>query len=105
MDLDYPKHLFEHHRDQPLAPEMIDIRKDMLSDSTQEFLEEHGIRFNTQKRLAPSFLPKRNYVVHIENLKFYIEQGLVLKKVHRGVCFYQSRFLKEYIDLNTQKRV
>ena len=37
-------------------------------------------------------------------LKFYLEQGLVLKQVHRVVRFKQSAWLKPYVRFNTNKR-
>ena len=47
---------------------------------------------------------KKNYVVHIRLLKFYLEHGLVLQKIHRVIKFKQSAWLKRYIDFNTNKR-
>ena len=37
-------------------------------------------------------------------LKFSVEHGLVLQKVHRAIKFKQSRWLEPYINFNTQKR-
>ena len=42
--------------------------------------------------------------MHISALKFYLEHGLKLKKVHRAISFKQSNFLKPYIEFNTEKR-
>jgi hypothetical protein len=36
-------------------------------------------------------------------LKFYLEQGLVLKQVHRVVRFKQSAWLEPYVRFNTNK--
>ncbi len=44
------------------------------------------------------------YVVHIRTLKYYLQQGLILKKVNRCIKFKQKDFLKPYIDFNTEKR-
>ena len=41
--------------------------------------------------------------MHISALKFYLEHGLKLKKVHR-INFKQSNFLKPYIEVKTEKR-
>ena len=49
-------------------------------------------------------MSKKNYVVHYRNLKYYISQGLILKKVHKILEFKQSAWMKPYIDFNTQKR-
>ena len=46
---------------------------------------------------------KEKYVIHIRNLKHYLEKGLVLKQVHRCIKFNQSNWLKEWIDSNTEK--
>ena len=47
---------------------------------------------------------KDKYIIHIRNLKYYLEKGLVLKQVHRCIKFNQSNWLKECIDFNTDKR-
>ena len=49
-------------------------------------------------------MSRKNYVVHYRNLKYYLSQGLILKKVHRILEFKQSAWMKPYIDFNTQKR-
>ena len=49
-------------------------------------------------------MDRKKNVLHISTLKFYLEHGLKLKKVHRVVCFNQADFLKPYIDFNTEKR-
>ena len=104
MDLTYPNHLFEDHKDFPLCPENLEITEDMLCHETRCFLRDHDIKYTPQTRLTPNFLPKKNYVLHISNLKFYLEQGMVLDKIHRGVKFLQTNWLKEYVDFNTEKR-
>ena len=43
--------------------------------------------------------------MHYRNLKYYLLQGLILKKVHRILEFKQSPWMKPYIDFNTQKRM
>ena len=56
-------------------------------------------------KVIPNLLPKKNYVVRYRNLKYYLSQGLILKKVHRILQFKQSLWMKPYIDFNTQKRM
>ena len=77
MDLEYPQSLWEAHNDYPLAPERRKINK--------------------VDKLISSFHTKKNYVVHYRNLKQYLEMGMILKKVHRGIKFYQSKWMKPYI--------
>ena len=47
---------------------------------------------------------KYNYVIHIRSLKQVLNNGLILKKVHRSIQFNQEAWLKEYIDMNTELR-
>ena len=40
----------------------------------------------------------------IEIQKYYLSQGLVLKKAHRILEFKQSAWMKPHIDFNSRKR-
>ena len=71
----------------------------------QDFLERHNQKFTQQERLTQTFLPKTGYVAHIKNLKFYQEQGLVITRIRRGVIFQQKEWMREYIELNTSRRI
>ena len=84
VDLDYPSSLWKSHNDYPLAPERIKIDK--------------------VDKLICSFLPKKHYVLHYKNLKQYLEEGMILKKVHRGIKFVQSPWMEPYIRKNTDLR-
>ena len=37
-------------------------------------------------------------------LKFYVRHGMELAKFHTVISFKQSKWLKKYINFNTQKR-
>ena len=82
--MDYPKTLWESHNDYPLAPEKLKVDK--------------------IDKLICSFKPKRHYMVHYKNLKQYLEEGMILKKVHREIKFYQSPLMEPYIRKNTDLR-
>ena len=41
--------------------------------------------------------------MHDQNLKSYIDHGLVITKIHRILESQQRAWLKTYIDFNTQK--
>jgi hypothetical protein len=86
VDLEYPDHLHNYHNDYPLAPEKI---------------KPEG---STSEKLCGTFNDKNNYVVHISNLKYYLEQGMVLKNINRCIQFHQSAWLKDWIDKNTAYR-
>ncbi len=44
------------------------------------------------------------YVVQHETLKQYLELGMKLTKIHRGIKFEEKDFMESYIDLNTKLR-
>ena len=56
-----------------------------------------------KKKLILNVRDKHRYVVHIRNLKFYLEKGLRLTNVHRCLKFAQDEWLKPWIDVNTEK--
>lgn len=56
------------------------------------------------KKLILDMLPKKNYVMHYRNLKFAIEKGYKVDKVHRVLQFKQAPFLKGYIQLQSTRR-
>ena len=98
VDLEYPKELHDEHSDYPLAPENINVTKDLLSGHQ---LELHRHYYNgkeatdeKQPTLILNLKDKERYVVHIKSLRFYLEKGMKLKKVHRGVKFKQSAWLR-----------
>lgn len=104
VDLDYPVHLHNNHSDYPLAPETLTVTENMLSPHSLKLREELCIKGTSSKKLVPNLCHKSKYVLHYRNLKYYLSQGLILTKIHRGIEFTQSAWLKPYIDFNTEKR-
>ena len=104
VDLDYPGELHDIHNDYSLAPEKIKIEEEMLPPYSLEIKKENDIKVGGINKLMPNLLPKKNYVVHYRNLKYYSLEGLIFKKVHRILEFKQSAWMKPYIDCNTLKR-
>ena len=77
----------------------------MISDEMQNFMQKYNIPFTSQERLTQTCLPKTRYVTHIRNLSFYMKRGLIVTAIHKGVIFKQSAWMREYIELNTAKRI
>jgi hypothetical protein len=110
-DLIYPKELHDRHSDYPLAPVRMNVKADMLSEYSQEIYrtvynlkDTQNVKDEKVEKLILNLMDKNKYVLHIRNLKFYLEQGMKLKQVHRVVKFKQTFWLKEWIDFNTEKR-
>ena len=84
VDLEYPKELHDAHNEYPLAPERLEINK--------------------VEKLISNLNNKTSYVLHYKNLKLYESLGMKVTKIHRGIRFEESPWLKSYIDLNTSLR-
>ena len=68
------------------------------------FLPEK-MKINKCDKLVCTLYNKEKYVVHISALKQALDHGLVLKKVHRVIQFYQEVWMKTYINMNTKLRM
>ena len=84
VDIDYPKELFNFHKDLPFLPERKKVEK--------------------VEKLICSIEDKEKYVIHIRALKQALNHGLKLKEVYRIIQFKQKAWLKPYIDMNTELR-
>ena len=58
----------------------------------------------TTAKLIASLHNKQHYVVHYEYLKRALCGDLILKRIHQGVRFCQTAWLKPYVELNTHLR-
>ena len=85
VDLEYPEELHDLHNDYPLCPERVEC--------------DRGV-----KKLIPNLRDKNNYVIHYKKLMQCLRLGMKLKKIHSGIKFIESAFLKPYIDKNTKLR-
>ena len=104
VDLDYRENLHGYHNDYTMAPEKIKIENNLLSPYCSKIKKKYDIKSGDVNKLVPNLMPKKNYVVHYRNLKYYLSQGLILTKVHRILEFKQSPWMKPYIDFNSQER-
>ena len=63
------------------------------------------IKIGNVEKLIPNLNNKTKYVVHYEHLKLYESLGLKITKIHRGIKFDESAWLKECINLNTKLKI
>ena len=84
VDIDYPKELFNLHKDLPFLPERKKVEK--------------------VEKLICSIEDKEKYVIPIRALKQALNHGLKLKEVYRIIQFKQKAWLKQYIGMNTELR-
>ena len=87
-----------------MVPEKSKIEEKMLSSIQLEMKNKYGIKLGITNKLVPNLIPKKNYVVHYRNLKYYLSQGWIFQKVHKILEFKQSAWMKPYINFNTERR-
>ena len=80
VDLVYPKELRELHNEYPLAPDKIEIKREMLSNYQLKRADLYNIPIESVKKLVPNFFDKEKYLIHYENLQLYLRLRLKLKK-------------------------
>ena len=85
VDLEYPKNLHDLHNDYPFCPERVECK-------------------NGVEKLIPNLRDKTKYVIHYKNLIQCLKAGMKLKKIHRGIKFIESEWMKPYIEMNTNLR-
>ena len=81
VNCEYPKNLFNLHRDLPFLPKRKRIKK--------------------CNKLVRNIQDKENYVAHTRALNQALIHGLILKKVYNVIQFNQKEWLKPYIAWNT----
>ena len=62
------------------------------------------MKINKCSKLTCAVQNKENYIIHIRALKQALDNGFILKKVHRAIEFRLEAWLKSYIDMNTKLR-
>ena len=105
VDLIYPPEIHDRDDDYPMAPQLMNVRAEMLSETHHRLLVNYfnGVAPGS-KKLICSFLPCLKYTVFGQNLQFYLSRGMKLTKVHRGIKFTGLAYLAGYIKHNTEMR-
>ena len=89
VDLKYPKELHDLHNEFPLCPEQIEIKDEWMSQYQRNMKKDLQMK-GKSKKLCLTLFDKNQYVLHYKNLKFCLENGLILTKIHKVLKFKQS---------------
>ena len=85
VDLEYPEPLHDKHNDYPFCPERVKCK-------------------NGVEKLIPNLRNKTKYIIHYKNLIQCLKAGMKLKKIHKGIKFIESDWMRPYIEMNTNLR-
>ena len=104
VDLEYPDAIHEKHSDFPIISDKQPIDPLELSEYQTQMKNALKVSATKTNKLRQTFHPKSHYVTHFRNLKFFVEQGIIVTKIHKAIKFQQSKWLSRYAELNTQRR-
>ena len=111
VDLQYPQEIHDKTQDFPLAPEPGQVTEEMFTPFMREqwarrceFRVGGEAKYKPEKKLLMTCRDKSEYVVHFKLLKFYLEMGMKITRVHEVVKFTQTALFKKYIDDNSTRR-
>ena len=85
VDLEYPENLHDLHNDYSFCPERVECK-------------------NGVKKLIPNLRNKTKYPIHYKNLIQCLNAGMKLTKIHKGIKFIESDWMRAYIEMNTNLR-
>ena len=85
------------HDQFPLAPYTDTVSYKHLSPYNRRLLKHFNPRDYKNKRyrrkkLLSTFYDRKKYMVHLENLQYYLKKGMKLLRIRRAVKFRQKAF-------------
>lgn len=104
-DLKYTTRAQINTRKLPLAPEKTKIKEENLSELQLKYLEIENKTVGKTDKLLLNLFDKKKYVLHYKLLKYYESLGLKVTTVYRTISFTEGKWLKPYIDFNTEQRI
>jgi hypothetical protein len=107
VNLHYPKELHGKtaHQTFPLAAETRTLTKDDLSETSKRIfcqlkkIDENKNFAYSREKLISSFHDREKYITSHHNLKFFLDNGLVMKgPAVRGITYTEKSIFKPHID-------
>ena len=76
------------------AVENMAVNKDMLCPYTTELVDnlDRGW-FLATKKLVPHLGPRKDYVIHYQELQYYVKLGIIVNKITEILSFDQTNWL------------
>ncbi len=101
----FPFKTHDYLRDLPPAVDNITVKKNVLSPYITDLVEslDDG-RFPETEKLVPHLGNREEYVIHYQELQYYVKLGMVVDEVIQVLSFDQSNWLALYIEFNTKLR-
>ncbi|UZO15801.1 uncharacterized protein OCT59_007216 [Rhizophagus irregularis] len=101
----YPLRTHDYLQDLPPAVDSIAVKKDRLNPYITKLVDNlDGGRFPETEKLVPHLGKHEDYVIHYQELQYYIKLGMVVDEITQVLSFDQDNWLAPYIAKNTNLR-
>lgn len=101
----FPDEVHDYLSDFPPAPIKQSIDESMISQYSKNINEKFGTNHDDETdKLMCTLEPHKLYKVHYRLLHLYIKLGFKPTKCHRILQFRQTSWMKDFVDMHTQKR-
>ena len=102
---EYPDAIHDRDGDNPLAPAVMQIKTEMLSEKQMRLRRlYYGDSDPLPGKLICSLVLKQRYVVFTDTLKFYIERGMKVTELQRAISFESKAMIAHYTQFTTIQR-
>ena len=92
VDFSHPEKIRQKTKHFPFAPENKKICLDDFSDYRKNIKPDTS---TPNKKLICDWSDKKNYLTHYRMLKFYIEHGMMVDKVHSVISIKQDKLFEK----------
>src|SRR2546423_15681039 len=101
----FPFKIHDYLSDLPPAVENVAVGKNWLSSYNTELVNNlNGGHFSTTEKLVPHLGSRKDYIIHYQELQYYVKLQMVVDEVSEILSFDQTNWLAPYIAFNTEKR-
>ena len=103
MDIETPPHLKDKFSEMTLIFKNVEIRRSEVGPHMPAFAEQHDIMSTPRRALIGSYKGDK-ILLGTPLLKFYLDEGLVVTRVHRGVQWCSHPLLEPFPDFVSTPR-
>ena len=103
VDIDTPPHLRDKFSEMTPIFKNVEIERSQVGEHMQAFAEQHDIMSRPRRALIGSYKGDK-ILLGTPLLKFYLDQGLVVSRVHRAVQWRSHPWLEPFADFVSTSR-
>ena len=103
VDIKVPDHLYSKFSEMSPLFHTVDIPMEDIGDHMQEYVQEHHMS-TKPRHLLVGGMKSEKILLHSDLLKWYLEKGLVVTKVHQVIEFRPRRVFRPFVQQVSEAR-